>query len=68
MKFRYLVLLTLILFSAAIVAGAGLYLKYDVIRPLGLPEYEEKSVFELPFVYFTDPFLQFVIENADLLL
>jgi lysophospholipase L1-like esterase len=35
---------------------------------LGLPEYEEKSVFELPFVYFTDPFLQFMIENADLLL
>lgn len=68
MKYRYLVLLTLILFSAAIIAGVGLYLKYDVIRPLGLTDYQDKSVFELPFIYFSDPVLQFMVENAHLMM
>ncbi len=64
MNKRYAALAAAILAGAAFLAGIGAYLKYDVIRPLNLPEYSEKSVFELPFLYFTDEVLQFMLTNS----
>lgn len=68
MKVRFAVLGTAILISAAAVASFGAYLKYEIIKPLNLPDYSEKSIFELPFVYYSDEVLQFMVENADLLM
>ncbi len=68
MKIRFAVLGTAILASAAAVASFGAYLKYEIIKPLNLPDYSEKSIFELPFVYYSDEVLQFMVDNADLLM
>lgn len=68
MKFRYTVLGAAILVSAAAVASFGAYLKYDIIKPLNLPDYSDMSIFELPFVYYTDDVLQFMVENKDALM
>lgn len=66
MKFRYLSLGIAILACAAMLAGVGAYLKYDVLKPLGI--YQDKSIFELPFLMQSDDYLRFMVENADLLL
>lgn len=68
MKIRFAVLGTAILVSAAAVASFGAYLKYEIIKPLNLSDYSEKSIFEMPFVYYSDEVLQFMVENADLLM
>jgi hypothetical protein len=68
MKFRYLALLLAILLAASVVGFRGYQLKVEVIEPLGLEEYLEKSIFELPFLAKTDDILLFYIEYADELL
>ncbi len=65
MKKRFALLASLIIASAAMVAGIGAYLKYEVIRPLNLPDYGDKSIFELPFLVYSDPVLQFMLEHAE---
>ena len=47
----------------AALGGVGAYLKYDVLRPLDL--YQDKSIFELPFLMKTDDFLRFMVEHSD---
>lgn len=66
MKLRHLILGIAILAGAATVAGVGAYLKYDVLKPLGL--YQEMSIFELPFLMHSDEALKFMVEHADELL
>ena len=68
MKIRYTVLLLAILLSASFVGFKGYQLKKEIIEPLQLEEYSEKSVFELPFLAYTDDELMFFIEFADELL
>ena len=68
MKFRYLALLIAIVLAASLVAFRGHQLKTEVIEPLGLEEYMEKSIFELPFLAKTDDILLFYIEYAEELL
>ncbi len=66
MKKRYIAMLAALLISALAVAARGAYLKYAVIRPLGLPDYSDKSILELPFLAMSDDVLQFMLENAEL--
>ncbi len=66
MKKRYIAMLVALVISALAVAARGAYLKYEVIRPLGLPDYGDKSILELPFLAMSDDVLQFMLENADL--
>lgn len=47
----------------AALAGYGVYLKYDILQPMGL--YQDKSIFELPFLMYSDDFLRFMVEHAD---
>lgn len=61
MKLRHLSLGIAILVSAAIVAGVGAYLKYGLLKPYDL--YQDKSVFELPFLMHSDEALKFMIEE-----
>ncbi len=68
MKIRYALLAAALVLSSLGVAGYGAYLKYEVIRPLGLPEYGDKSIMELPFLSLGDDVLKFMLENADELL
>lgn len=63
MKRRYTGLGLGILAFMAVVAGVGAYLKYDILRPLQL--YQDKSIFELPFLIYSDDYLRFMVENAD---
>jgi lysophospholipase L1-like esterase len=68
MKFRYIALLLAILLMASFIGFQGYQLKKDLIEPLGLEEYMDKSIFELPFLAKTDEILLFYIEYADELL
>lgn len=61
MKLRHLSLGIAILVSAAIVAGVGAYLKFGLLKPYDL--YQDKSVFELPFLMHSDEALKFMIEE-----
>lgn len=63
MKMRHFILLIAISICALAVACRGAYLKFAVLRPLDL--YQDKSVFELPFLMHSDDFLRFMVENAD---
>ncbi len=65
MKMRFAVLGAALVLSAAIVAAMGWNIKKEIIAPLNMPEYNEKSVFELPFLLYSDDFLKFVLENKD---
>ncbi len=65
MKKRYIAMLIALAISTLAVAARGAYLKYEVIRPLGLPDYSDKSIMELPFLAVTDDVLQFMLENTD---
>ncbi len=67
MKKRLIMLLLALVLSALGVAARGAYLKYEVIRPLGLPDYSDKSIMELPFLAYSDEVLKFMLENADLM-
>ncbi len=62
MKKRYLVFILALVLSASAVAGCGAYIKYKIIAPLGLSEYMEKSLLELPFLMFADDYLKFSLE------
>ncbi len=68
MKIKYFALLLAIALSASLVGCMGYRLKKDLIQPLGLEEYMEKSIFELPFLARTDEQLMFYMEFADELL
>ena len=60
---RYAILGIAILIAAAALAGVGVYLKYDVLKPMGI--YQDKSIFELPFLMYSDDYLQFMVEHRD---
>jgi hypothetical protein len=53
-------LLILLLVSAVLVALAGGYLKYGMLKPLGIAR--EESVIAMPFVLMSDDALQFLVE------
>lgn len=63
MKMRHFILVLAISVCALAVACRGAYLKFGVLRPLDL--YQDKSVFELPFLMYSDDFLRFMVENAE---
>ncbi len=63
MKIRYFSLGIAILVCATLLATSGAYLKYEVLKPLNL--YQDKSLFELPFLMYGDDYLRFMIENAE---
>ena len=65
MKIKHIALLLAILLSASVVAVSGYKLKTEIIEPLELEDYMEKSIFELPFLAYTDEELMFYIEYAD---
>lgn len=65
MKIKHLTLLLAILAGAAAVGVSGYRLKTELIEPLGLEQYQDKSIFELPFLARTDEELMFYIEFAD---
>lgn len=65
MKIRYIALLIAILLVASFIGYQGYQLKKDLIEPLGLEEYMDKSIFELPFLAKTDEMLLFYIEYAE---
>lgn len=62
MKKRYLIWLIAICVCLALVMGAGLALKYAVLRPLGIAQ--EKPAAAIPFLLFSDPGLRMQIEQA----
>lgn len=68
MKIKHFALLLAIVLMASIVGISGYRLKNEVIVPLGLEEYMDKSVFELPFLARVDDELSYYVENADTLL
>ena len=49
MKKRYLALGGAILISGLLVMGAGSYLKYGILKPLGIGQ--DKNAVELPFLF-----------------
>ena len=61
MKLRHLSLGIAILIAAAMVAGVGAYLKYGLLKPFDL--YQDKSVFELPFLMYSDEALKFMVDE-----
>lgn len=63
MEKRHFALGIAILVSAAVLACTGAYLKFGVLKPLNL--YQDKSVFELPFLMHSDEYLRFMVENAE---
>lgn len=63
MKKRHFVLPIAIVVLAAILAGFGAHLKYSILKPLDL--YQDKSVFELPFLMYSDEYLRFLVEHAE---
>ena len=65
MKFKHYVLLLAILLCASFIGFKGYQLKKELIEPLGLEDYMDKSIFELPFLAKTDEMLMFYIEYAD---
>ena len=62
MRKRYLALGGAILISGLLVMGAGSYLKYGILKPLGLGQ--DKTAVELPFLLMTDAGLRFSVEAA----
>ncbi len=62
MKIRVFALLAAIVVTAAIIAGIGSYIKYNILQPLDLDE--DYNIMELPFLVLTDEALQFCIEFA----
>lgn len=50
--------------SSLLIGLFGGYLKYGVIVPLKIEGYGSKSVMELPFLYFSDPVLGFLLEQG----
>lgn len=65
MKIKHFVLLLAIILCASFIGFQGYQLKKDLIEPLGLEDYMNKSIFELPFLAKTDEMLMFYIEYAD---
>lgn len=65
MKMRHIALLLAIVIAACAIGLSGYRLKTQVLAPLELTEYLEKSVFELPFLAYTDDELMFFIEFAE---
>lgn len=63
MKLRHFALGLAILLCAVVLASAGAYLKFEILQPLDL--YQDKSIFELPFLMHGDEYLRFMVENAD---
>lgn len=60
---RYLCsLLAMLVISSLLVAGAGAYIKYEVLEPMGL--YQDKSIMELPFLLATDDALIYMVQAA----
>lgn len=68
MKIRYIALLAAIVVTASVVGASGYRLKKEILEPLELEEYLQKSIFELPFLAHTDDELMFYLEFADELL
>lgn len=62
MKKRFLALGIAILLTAAVLFGQGIYLKYWVLKPLGLGQ--EESALALPFLLMTDDGLRYAIRQA----
>ena len=62
MKIKHFVLLLAIILCASFIGFQGHQLKKDLIEPLGLEDYMDKSIFELPFLAKTDEMLMFYIE------
>ncbi len=62
MKIRVIALLASIVLSAAVVAGIGCHIKFNILQPYDLDE--DYNVMELPFLVLTDEGLQFAIEFA----
>lgn len=63
MKFRHLALGIAILLCAVVLASAGAYLKFEILKPLDL--YQDKNIFELPFLMHGDEYLRFLVEHAE---
>lgn len=68
MKLRHIALLLAIVLTACVVGFSGYQLKNEILIPLGMTEYLDKSIFELPFLARVDDELMFYIEFADELL
>lgn len=66
MKKRHFALGAAIVLVAAILGASGTYLKYNILKPLGI--YQDKSIFELPILMYTDEYLRFQVENAEAIL
>ena len=54
-------LCTMLVLSSLLVAGAGAYIKYEILAPMGL--YQDKSVMELPFLMVTDNALIYMVRQ-----
>lgn len=63
MKKRHFALCAAIMLCALLVACAGAYLKYHILKPMDL--YQDKNIFELPFLMYGDEYLRFLVENAE---
>lgn len=63
MKIRHFSLAFAIFLCAVALGCKGAHIKYAVLRPLDL--YQDKSIFELPFLMHSDEYLQFMVEYAD---
>lgn len=62
MRKRYLIWLITMSISLALLMGAGLALKYAVLRPLGIAQ--DRHAAAIPFLLFTDPGLRMQIAQA----
>lgn len=60
MKIRHLILPTLLVASTLVVAAAGGYIKYGILRPLGIER--DESIVAMPFVMLTDDALRFMVD------
>ena len=65
MKMRHLALLLAIVIAACAIGFSGYHLKTQILAPLELTDYLDKSIFELPFLAYVDDELMFYIEYAD---
>lgn len=62
MKKRFFALGCAILISGAAIMGIGTYIKYDIMKPLGLGQ--DENVIALPFLLMADPGLRRSVEVA----
>lgn len=60
MKKRIYILTTLLLISSLAVAALGAYIKYEILKPMGIER--EESIIAMPFVYMTDDGLKFMVQ------